>query len=475
MTLICVEKKVNSSSIRQEYCTQRISNDGRIQIGKKGWFFRILTLSAMVFLVIFNLFQGLLAGDPLVAYSTFMPLHTVLVFACGWLFYKSRANGKVENVLVSVIIPIYNQEALIEDVIDAIYRSSYRNIEVIAVNDGSKDRTKEILNDLTKKYPNLKVIHKKNEGKRRAVATGFYASRGKYIVLIDSDSIIDEHAIEEFVKAFSANPRIGGLVGNGKVWNAEKNILTRCQDVWYDYAFNIHKTTESVFGTVLCCSGCLAAYRREAIADFIPYWVKAKLQNSDDRDLTSYAIATPWAKREMAPLKQRLMESMADYDDSEDRGLTAQTLVEWETVYVPTAVVYTEVPEDLKSYLRQQTRWKKGYIRSNFYVSAFFWRKNPIMAFIFYIEFMATFTAPLIIFTIYFYSPFLMHNFSIPITYFMGQLLIGLAAGLDYKVRDTKAKYWMYKPMMNLVSSLILPWLIFPALWNYRRNQWLTR
>jgi len=81
------------------------------------------------------------------------------------------------------------------------------------------------------------------------------------------------------------------------------------------------------------------------------------------------------------------MEGMAAYDDAEDRALTTQALKEWETVYVPTAIVYTEVPERFKWYIRQQIRWKKGYLRSTFFASAFFWRKNPIMAFIFYMVF----------------------------------------------------------------------------------------
>lgn len=468
-----IECKEGSRSV--SHCTQRISVDGKIQVGKKAWVVRGLVLGAMAVLMGYNVIQALASNDPLIFYATLMPMHTLSVFIVGWFFYKSRANGGVVDDLVSVIIPVYNEEAMIEEVIEAVFRSTYSNIEVIAVNDGSRDHSKEILDSLAQKYSNLRVVHKDNGGKRTAVAMGFYSSRGKYVALIDSDSVVDEYAIEEFMRTFSSNPKVGGLVGNGKVLNANKNVLTRCQDAWYDYAFNIHKTTESVFGTVLCCSGCLAAYRREAIARFIPYWAESRVQNSDDRDLTSYAMATPWAKKEFAPLPQRLLESMAQYDDSEDRGLTAQTLTEWETVYVPTAVVYTEVPETLRGYIRQQTRWRKGYIRSSFFVSAFFWRKNPVISMIFYLEFMATFLSPVTIFAIYVYAPLILHNGWLPVTYLAGQLAIGLAAGLDYRFRDSKSKNWVYKPIMNMFASLALPWLIFPALWTYRRNRWMTR
>lgn len=448
-----------------------------LAVSKKAWIIRISLLCTLIFLMTGNVVVALEINDPLIIYSTLMPIQTLSIFFVGWFFFKNTSKGKkiVSEDLISVIIPIYNQEALIAKVIAAVFKSTYSNIEVIAVDDGCSDGTSEILDQLKPKYPKLTVIHRVNGGKRRAVSSGFYASRGKYVVLIDSDSIIDRNAIEEFVKTFQSHPEVGAVVGNGKVLNSDTNLLTKCQDAWYDYAFNIHKTTESVFGTVLCCSGCLAAYRREAIADFIPFWVDATVQNSDDRDLTSYALATSWAKKELAPVRQRLMTSMAKYDDAEDRGLTAQTLTEWKTVYVPSATVHTEVPEKWKSYIRQQTRWKKGYLRSNFFVSAFFWRKHPLISLIFYVELMSTLIAPLILFTIYIYTPFFLHNYVLPITYLAGQLTIGLIAGLDYKFRNPKSKTWKFKPLMNLFASFVLPWLIFPAIWTFKKNQWLTR
>lgn len=457
------------------HCKQRISEDGRIQVSKKGWVVRILTLISITLVLLYNLIWGWTTHDPLIVYSVLVPIHTLIVFVVGWVFFRNRATGKVTEELVSVVIPVYNQQNLIGAVIDAVFRSSYRNIEVVAVDDGSKDRTGILLEAFTKVYPSLKVIHKPNGGKRTAVASGFYASRGRFIVLIDSDSVVDEKAIEEFMKTFSANPKVGGVVANGKVLNADRNILTRCQDTWYDYAFNIHKTTESLFGTVLCCSGCLAAYRREAIARFIPFWAAAKLQNSDDRDLTSYAIATAWAKSELTPLSGQLLKSMAQYDDAEDRSLTAQALTTWETVYCPTAVVYTEVPERFSAYIRQQIRWKKGYIRSCFFVSAFFWKKNPLMSLVFYTEFMSTFVYPIMLFSIYLYAPIAYGMYWLPLSYWFGQLLIGLAAGADYKFRQPTAKNWAYKLIMNLISSLFLPWLVIPALWTYTKNRWMTR
>jgi hyaluronan synthase len=186
-------------------------------------------------------------------------------------------------------------------------------------------------------------------------------------------------------------------------------------------------------------------------------------------------IANQWAKHELAPFSKRLMEACADYDDAEDRVLTAQTLVEWKSVYVASAIVYTDVPEKIRGYLRQQTRWKKGYIRSNFFVSTFFWKKNPLISSIFYTEFMTTFTAPFITVVVFLYEPLVLKNYLIPFAFVAGSLLAGFAHGLDYKLRDPKSKTWKYKPIMNIFTSFGLSWLIFPAILTLRKNQWLTR
>jgi hyaluronan synthase len=468
-------QRLRQPGLIQQQSGQRIDADGRIVVSRKGWLVRIITLSAMILIAAFNLYQGIIFSDMLVVYATLVLAHSILILAVGWFLYRNPARVEAGNELASVIIPVYNQKGMIERVIEAIYRSSYQNIEVVAVNDGSKDGTKEILDELAKKYPTLRVIHKPNQGKRRAVATGFKESKGSFVVLIDSDSIIEETAIEELMKAFNSDPSVGGVVGQAKVWNANKNVLTKCQDAWYDYAFNMYKVCESRFGSVTCCSGCLAGYRRESIEEFIPHWAESPIQYSDDRALTSFAIGSKRFKLESSTIAGKLGMHAASYDDAEDRMLTVQSLTEWKTVYVASAIVYTDVPENVKGYLKQQQRWKKGYIRSNFFASVFFWRKHPIMSLIFYTDFMATFTLPLIIFTVLIYEPFVLGEIFTPLVYLFGLSMVGFAQGLDYRFRDPTAKNWKYKPLMNLMSTFLLSWLLFPSLLTLRKNQWLTR
>jgi hyaluronan synthase len=455
---------------------QRITSSHRIFIPKWGWALRIFFLSVIVSVVAFVIQQAWNIGDPFILYSTIVPIHSVLVLFFGWFIYKNPSRGEAGNELVSVIIPVYNQESMIELVIDSIFSSSYKNLEVIAVNDGSTDGTKAVLDKIIKKHKKLKVIHKKNGGKRKAIGTGFSASTGKFLTFIDSDSLIGSKSIEEFMKAFNSDEKIGGVVANAKAWNNRKNLLTRLQDVWYDGQFNIHKTCESVFGLVICCSGCMCAYRRSALDGFIQNWVEANVIIGDDRELTSFVNAKPWSKFDlMSAFAQKRLQHSSKYDDAEDRILTGQTLIEWKTVYVSSAVVYTDVPENFKGFLKQQIRWKKGYIRSQFFVSSFFWAKPPIMAFIFYLEFMASLTLPLILAVILVYQPLVLGEYVFALYFLAAQILVGFVEGVDTKIRNPTNVNWKYKPLMPLLSNFVISWALFPAIFTLRKNEWGTR
>lgn len=457
-------------------CGQKIAKSGRIQVSKKAWAVRIVTMLAISTLIVYTVYISLEMRDVLIMISVVFPIQSLTALIVGWVLFKTPAPGKLENDLVTVIIPVYNQKDMIGPVINAIYESTYKNIEVVAVNDGSRDGTKEVLDRLAEKYPMLKVIHKKNEGKRKAIASGFYNSKGDFIIFIDSDSIVDASAIEEILKAFKGDPRIGAVVGHAKVWNASKNALTKCQDVWYDNSFNVRKSAESYFGSVLCCSGCLSGYRREAISNYLPFWTQARLPIADDREMTTFVIAPRRGKELMMPGTQTMMKWMARYDDAEDRGLTGQALLDWKAVYVPTAIVYTEVPERMKVFLKQQKRWKKGTLRVNFFVSGFFWRRHPVMSFlIFYMEFMHTFINPILIATAFLYEPLVLGNYWVPLFIFSGIMMTGLAQGADYKFRDPTTKHWYYKPVENMLAAFVLCWLLFPAIWSLRKNDWGTR
>lgn len=459
--------------------TQRVDQSGRIVVNKTGKIIRGFILIAVAFVFSYGIYIAIQIADPLVMFAAIMPVSSLMLLVSAWCLYRNPKLMKsrlTDGPLVSIIIPVYNQKSMIDLVIEAIFRSTYTNLELVIVNDGSNDGTKEILDELAKTHTEMKVIHKTNAGKRKAVGTGFQNCRGKHVVLIDSDSIVTRDAIAALVEVLESDATIGAVVGNARAWNADKNWLTKCQSVWYDYSFNIHKSYESHFGLVQCCSGCMSAYRREAIIDFIPVWMDTNVLVGDDRQLTSLVHAKSWAKKDLVfRFAQKSFKSAVKYDDAEDRLLTAQAMIQWKTVYAATAVVYTDVPENFKGFWKQQVRWRRGYLRVQFFVAAFMWNNHPIPAFIFYNEFMSLLTMPLVLSTMLFYVPLVLHDPGYTLYFFLMNFLFWTAEGIDTKLRNRGDKNWKYRPLIALlINFTTVPLLIYSIL-TMKKNQWGTR
>ena len=96
----------------------------------------------------------------------------------------------MSNELVSVILPIYNVELYLRECIDSVIMQSYKNLEIILVDDGSTDQSPYICDAYAKIDSRIKVIHKKNGGLSDARNVGIRASSGAYIALVDSDDLI---------------------------------------------------------------------------------------------------------------------------------------------------------------------------------------------------------------------------------------------------------------------------------------------
>ena len=150
-------------------------------------------------------------------------------------------------------------------------------------------------------------------------------------------------------------------------------------------------------------------------------------------------------------------------------------MVDWKTKYVSSSIVYTEVPEKLKEFTKQQIRWRKGTLRAIFFLSTFLWKRNPVVSFMFYINLISILTIPFIMVITIYYAPFVLHQYWLPAGLMAGIIGIGFAHGLDYKLRDPTAKNWKYRPLMNMLITFLFPYLIIPALWTFRKSQWFTR
>lgn len=100
--------------------------------------------------------------------------------------------------LVSVVVPVYNVEKYLKKCVESIVNQSYKNIEVIIINDGSTDSSPKICQELERKYSNIKVINQKNKGLSSARNKGIEVAKGDYITFLDSDDYYDLDTIESF-------------------------------------------------------------------------------------------------------------------------------------------------------------------------------------------------------------------------------------------------------------------------------------
>lgn len=142
----------------------------------------------------------------------------------------------MEKDLVSIIIPAYNVENFIEDSINSIFKQTYKNFEIIIVNDCSKDNSVKVINNLIKKYKNIKLINlKKNNGFPAVPRNeGVKVAKGKYLCFIDADDKWVDTKLADQVKfmkkkdcAFSYTSyqfADANCVPNGKIVHAQEVI-----------------------------------------------------------------------------------------------------------------------------------------------------------------------------------------------------------------------------------------------------------
>jgi cellulose synthase/poly-beta-1,6-N-acetylglucosamine synthase-like glycosyltransferase len=115
-----------------------------------------------------------------------------------------------------------------------------------------------------------------------------------YVVTIDSDTVLAKNALIKLVEAFD-DGRVGVVTGNVLLLNEKQNLLTRMIAAYYMSSLAIYKRSQSTFGFVTCCSGCIAAYRGKVIASIIDEFVNQKFAGepctfSEDRHLTNLVL-----------------------------------------------------------------------------------------------------------------------------------------------------------------------------------------
>lgn len=160
----------------------------------------------------------------------------------------------MDNIVLSIVVPVYNVENYIEGCINSVIENYCNGVEVILVDDGSKDSSSKICDKYVEKYDYISVIHKENGGLSSARNAGIRKSKGNYIWFIDSDDYIKEGSIEKIIKYTLNNTDLilgsyCDVLPNGNV--IEDNLDEPQKDIKaYEYFYNIGSTSYAAFRSI---------------------------------------------------------------------------------------------------------------------------------------------------------------------------------------------------------------------------------
>ncbi len=283
-------------------------------------------------------------------------LATLLVytwFTMALLFYsesKRVSYPAYEDEKIAVIMPCFNESGdLLKRSVESVI-AARGNKQILIIDDGSTNDTKQYLQELSEKHRIFYCSFPENKGKRHALhyAVTQLVRDCDFVVTIDSDTVLDPDALVRVVEPLKV-PAIGASTGDVLLLNEKQNWLTRMIGSYYWIGLHIYKKAQSSLGMVVCCSGCLAAYRTEVVMKIIDAFVNQeffgeKCTHSEDRHLTNLVL---------------------------QNGL--------DVVFVPEAISHTETPATIRGFLKQQQRWKRGYIRESLYTLAYSWRIKPLL------------------------------------------------------------------------------------------------
>lgn len=295
----------------------------------------------LLFIIIYTLPQTVLDVSSLLEYTTIVALVIflfVLIFRyfailiMAYLYINQYTYKPTSGFFpfVSIIVPVYNEEKVVTASIKSLLDLNYSNYEIIIVNDGSTDNTKEVTEALVGyqkgRLSDIKVslINKPNGGKAQALNAGIKYSKAEIVLCMDGDSQLSPDSIKVAVRHFS-NPEIGAVAGNVKVINRGK-LLTDLQALEYIEGLNMARSAQSFVNLVNIIPGPIGLFRKKAIEE-------AGFYSSD-----TFA---------------------------EDADLTLKILANgWKIYYEPNSISYTEAPEKLHELLKQRYRWTRGIIQS---------------------------------------------------------------------------------------------------------------
>ena len=227
---------------------------------------------------------------------------------------------------VTVLIPAFNEERVIERSVRRVLDSRNVKIEIIVIDDGSKDRTSEVVREAFADEPRVRLLTLENGGKARALNKGLELAKGEIVIALDADTQFEPTTIARLSRWF-ADEKIGAVAGNAKVGN-RVNLVTRWQALEYITAQNLERRALAKLDAITVVPGAVGAWRREAI-----------------RSVGGYPPDTL----------------------AEDQDLTISIQrAGWKVTYDQYAVAWTEAPETFRALAKQRYRWAYGTLQCLF-------------------------------------------------------------------------------------------------------------
>lgn len=239
---------------------------------------------------------------------------------------------KDPDMKVSIIIPAYNEEVTVVQTLKSLLKTTYKNVEFIFVDDGSKDRTVELVRENFGHMPQIRIFTKANGGKASALNFGIKEATADFVVCIDADTQLKTDAITELMRYFY-DDEVAAVAGTVKVGNTN-NLITNWQSIEYICAQNMDRRAFDILNTITVVPGAIGAFRKDVIKEVGAFTTDTL---AEDCDLT-----------------MRILRA----------GYTVRNC--------DLAIAYTEAPETVDMLLKQRFRWSFGVMQS-------FWKNRKTL------------------------------------------------------------------------------------------------
>jgi len=240
-------------------------------------------------------------------------------------YEKAREELFIKKPFISVISPGRNEGENILKLVKTLHEQTYRNFEIIIIDDGSDDSTPQICRTLLKEGKIAKYLRNDIRGGKASVANlGLSEAKGDFILHIDADTSLDRDAIEKIMIPFFIDSKIGVVGGNVKVRNATENLCTILQAIEYLKTITVGRTVLSQLNTLRIASGAFGVFRRDIIERFGGWDVGPGM----DGDIA---------------VKIRKLG--------------------YRVYFEPKAVCFTSPPKTFKALIKQRLRWSRSLVR----------------------------------------------------------------------------------------------------------------